>query len=68
MSVEATVDKFYLAVLDRQAEPEGRTHWIGKIRSGMSLQWKVADSFVVPIKGAGRIGTAPIHWPYALVF
>jgi len=44
-SVEATVDKFYLAVLDRQAEPEGRTYWIGKIRSGMSL-WKVADGFV----------------------
>jgi len=35
-SVEATVDKFYLAALDsdRQAEPEGRTYCIGKIRSG----------------------------------
>ena len=66
MSVEATVDKFYLAVLDRQAEPEGRTYWIGTIRSGMPL-WKVADSFVGSNEYRQKVqaGSAlhPIHWP-----
>ncbi len=66
MSVEATVDRFYLAVLDRQAEPGGRTYWIGKIRGGMSLR-KVADSFVGSNEYRQKVqaGSAlhPIYWP-----
>jgi len=66
LSTETTVDKFYLSVLGRQAEPGGRAYWIGAIRDGMSLH-KVAEGFVGSQEYQQKVqaGTAPhpIHWP-----
>lgn len=66
MSPEATAEKFYIAVLGRQAEPGGREFYVNEIRTGMSL-WKVADDFVGSREYRLNVqaGTAPdpIHWP-----
>lgn len=66
LSTEATVDKFYLSVLGRQAEPSGRAYWIGAIRNGMSLH-KVVEGFVGSQEYRQKVqaGSAPypILWP-----
>jgi hypothetical protein len=66
MSAEATADKFYLAVMGREAEPAEREHWAKRIRDGISLR-KVPNYFVADLEYRAKVedGRAPdpIHWP-----
>lgn len=66
LSTEATVDKFFLAVLGRQTDEGGRVYWVEEIGRGMSL-WKVADKFVGSEEYRGKVEAEtaphPIHWP-----
>lgn len=66
VSTEATVDKFYLSVLGRHPEAEGRAHWTEEIRRGMSL-WTVAEKLVGSEEYRRRVAAEqapdPIHWP-----
>ncbi len=63
---EITVDKFYLSVLGRHPEAEGRAHWAEEIRRGMTL-WRVAEKFVDSEEYRRKVeadqAPDPIHWP-----
>lgn len=66
LSTEASVEKFYLAVLGRLSDEGGKANWIGAVRGGMSLL-TVAKGFVGSEEYRRKVqaGEAPhpIHWP-----
>lgn len=59
---DAFVDLVYRNVLGRAAEPEGRTYWLGQLRSGMRrghLMLYFSDS----VEFGGRVGAGPFGDP-----
>lgn len=66
LSAEATVDRYYLSLLGRQPEAQGREYWVGEIQRGMTL-WRVAEGFVGSEEYRRRVDAQmapdPIHWP-----
>lgn len=66
MSPKAMVHKFYLAVLGRQPDTQGRVFWIERLRNGLSLL-EVANGFISSAEYREKVqaGTRPdpIHWP-----
>jgi hypothetical protein len=66
LSTEATVDKYYLSLLGRQPEAQGKAYWVGEIQRGMTLR-TVANGFVGSDEYHGRVRAEtapdPVHWP-----
>ena len=66
LPTEITVDKFYLSVLGRHPEAEGKAHWVEEIRRGMTL-WRVAEKFVGSEEYRRKVEADqvpdPINWP-----